>query len=179
MRINEAFKGICEAPVSADERVAIQDAIRLIVQNRKALGIENDICALFDFKEHIAEDLGIDPRLLKKIFTLPSVSKVLQGHGYDVYGMKTSHPPTYPPASVDVAAIRELMDAIAHQTNMTNMTANAIFYAVVAMMGLNAIWHYDIDLTQHVIFICESSRMYIPFLKDVVSRALSFLTGRD
>lgn len=85
MRINEIFKGVSGAGLSEPNRIIVQDAIRCILDNRKTLGIDNDVCSLYDIKDSLMDELDIHPDTMAMIWRLPAVFAELRAHGYTIH----------------------------------------------------------------------------------------------
>ena len=77
MRINEIFKGLHTSVAPDNDRSAIQDAIRLILDNRKDLKIENNVGSLYENREKVSKMLEIESRIMHMIWKLPSVAVAL------------------------------------------------------------------------------------------------------
>jgi len=86
MRITELARVLRGVFTEEDDLQPLEAVVRSIVRHRKSLGIENDVCSLFDFREDVAEALSIDPALLLKIFYAPPVRSLLTSHGYPAGG---------------------------------------------------------------------------------------------
>ena len=82
MRINDIFKGLKDAGLSEERRKEVQDAIRKILDNRKDMSLDNDVCSLFDMKEHVIFELAIARRVMNTIWKLSPVDAELRAHGY-------------------------------------------------------------------------------------------------
>lgn len=73
MRINEVFEHAdCD-----HRRLQIFLALRKILENRRVIGINNDVVALFDFKEYIERKLDIPREVMDAILSLPVVCEQL------------------------------------------------------------------------------------------------------
>ena len=82
MRINTIFNGLSLAVPDEERRTVLQDAIRKIINNRRDIGIDNDVCALFEHRDNVAIDQAIPASVMNMIWQIPAVRAELKSSGY-------------------------------------------------------------------------------------------------